>query len=98
MTKKDFFVIVKSDNLHLDLTPCNGYVVLDTIGIYENPHNDFALVDLFTGLEYNITYSTLKQARNIAENLAPISREQRKSKDAKRWNAIYKNLLDERAQ
>lgn len=98
MTKKDFFVITESDNLYLDLAPCNGYVVLDTIGIYKNPYNDFALVDLFTGLKYNITYPTLKQARNIAENLAPISREQRKSKDAKRWNAIYKNLLDERAQ
>lgn len=98
MTKKDFFVIIESDNLYLDLTPCSGYVVLDTIGIYKNPHNDFTLVDLFTGLEYTITYPTLKQARNIAENLAPVSREQRKSKDAKRWNAIYKNLLDERAQ
>jgi hypothetical protein len=53
---------------------------------------------LFTGLEYTITYPTLEQARNIAENLAPVSREQRKSKDAKRWNAIYKKLLDERAQ
>lgn len=98
MTKKDFFVIIESDNLYLNLASCNGYVVLDTIGIYKNPHNDFALVDLFTGLEYNITYPTLEQARNIAENLALISREQRKSKDAKRWNAIYKKLLDERAQ
>lgn len=94
MTKKDFFVITESDNLYLDLASCSGYVVLDTIGIYKNPHNDFALVDLFTGLEYTITYPTLEQAQNIA----PVSREQRKSKDAKRWNAIYKKLLDERAQ
>lgn len=98
MTKKDFFVITESDNLYLDLAPCSGYIVFDTIGIYKNPHNNFALVDLFTGLEYNIAYPTLKQARNIAENLALISREQRKSKDAKKWNAIYKKLLDERAQ
>lgn len=69
MTKKDFFVITESDNLYLDLAPCSGYVVFDTIGIYKNPHNDFA-----------------------------FSREQRKNKDAKRWNAIYKKLLDERAQ
>lgn len=82
MTKKDFFVITESDNLYLDLAPCSGYIVFDTIGIYKNPHNDF----------------TFEQARKIAENLAPISREQRKSKDAKRWNAIYKKLLDERAQ
>lgn len=98
MTKKDFFVITESGNLYLDLTPCSGYIVLDTIGIYKNPQNDFALVDLFTGLEYTITYPTLEQARNIAENLAPVSREQRKSKDAKKWNAIYKKLLDEQAQ
>lgn len=98
MTKKDFFVITESDNLYLDLALCGGYIVFDTIGIYKNPHNDFALVDLFTGLEYTITYPTLEQARNIAENLAPVSREQRKSKDAKKWNAIYKKLLDERAQ
>lgn len=98
MTKKDFFVITESYNLCLDLAPCSGYIVFDTIGIYKNPHNDFALVDLFTGLEYTITYPTLEQTRNIAENLAPVSREQRKSKDVKRWNAIYKKLLDERAQ
>ncbi len=98
MTKKDFFVITESDNLYLDLAPCSGYIVLDTIGIYKNKHNDFALVDLFTGLEYTITYPTLKQARNIAENLAPVSREQRKSKDVKSWNAIYKKLSDEWAQ
>lgn len=80
MTKKDFFVIIESDNLYLDLAPCSGYV------------------DLFTGLEYTITYPTLKQAHYIAKHLAPISRERRKSKDAKRWNAIYKKLLDEWAQ
>lgn len=98
MTKKDFFVFTQSDNLFLDLVPCSGYIVLDTIGIYKNPHNDFVLVDLFTGLEYTITYPTLEQARNIAENLAPVSREQRKSKDAKSWNAIYKKISDKRAQ
>ena len=43
MTKKDFFVITESDNLYLDLAPCSGYIVFDTIGIYKNPHNDFAL-------------------------------------------------------
>ena len=98
MSKKDFFVITESDNLYLDLAPCSGYIVLDTIGIYKNKHNDFALVNLFTGLEYTITYPTLKQARYIAEHLALISRERRKSKDAKRWNAIYKKLSDEWAQ
>lgn len=25
MTKKDFFVIIESDNLYLDLAPCSGY-------------------------------------------------------------------------
>lgn len=36
MTKKDFFVIIESDNLYLDLAPCSGYIVFDTIGIYKN--------------------------------------------------------------
>lgn len=31
MTKKDFFVITESDNLYLDLAPCRGYIVFDTI-------------------------------------------------------------------
>lgn len=92
MTKKDFFVITESDNLYLDLAPCSGYIVFDTIGIYKNPHNNFALVNLFTGLEYNITYSTLERARNIAENLALISREQRKSKDAKDGTQLIKSF------
>lgn len=37
MTKKDFFVITESDNLYLDLAPCSGYIVFDTIGIYKAP-------------------------------------------------------------
>lgn len=59
---------------------------------------DFFVITESYNLCLDLAPPTLEQARNIAENLAPVSREQRKSKDAKRWNAIYKKLLDERAQ